>query len=458
MTLSAVALNEKQIVTPAVEVAAGELTPEQAYRQYAGLPCGCPHCLNNALESGIIGFSSGQIIDPLSVVDLGEFQEYIKFVQKHGREAAAVEASYNPDSVFAKVSNRFKENQIDTDLRSLLDGPHPIDRIQEDKRFVVKYWRESRTREGNIKTFMHFNHERGANKFFGCHDPQEITHWVACEVLKREFKKYKFRAPEYSVEREFRFTVSSGNTYVADVAILKDSELIKVYEVQRSYRGLKELQKKTQDIAQDFPIEWIIFSGAYRKMQEQRLWLSEFGAPYKKLFFDNYRIIIEDGVPPKKLDEASWSSRKSKPSEESTCFNQENLGDSEEVETLLPNQVSGIEFRSNIEADRQEHRDDSSVTNHQQSEEIFRGHRSISDIDIELDPVKRAKRYSLVQGLAPQIGEGIDEYEKFITGRDVYSPQGRGVITAVDFIFKKVCVRRNGTSVWLPFEQFSIYS
>jgi hypothetical protein len=82
MTLSAVALKEKEIIMPAIEVAAGELTSEQAYNQYHGLPCGCPHCITHGLETGLIGFSSGQLIDPANIADPKSFQEYTKFVQR----------------------------------------------------------------------------------------------------------------------------------------------------------------------------------------------------------------------------------------------------------------------------------------------------------------------------------------------------------------------------------------
>jgi hypothetical protein len=311
---------------------------------------------------------------------------------------------------------------------------------------VVKYRRESTRVNGDISKFMHFHHEQGAKKLHRCHDPVQINHLVACEALKRKLQKQEYCSPEYKVCREFAFDTPSGNPYKADIAVLRSGRLIKIYEIQRTYRGLRELKRKTEDVSDVCEIEWIIFAGSYRQMTEQRYWLSSVGKTYWKLFFDDFKIKLEPGKPPKNRGKSVH--HKEPKSSSNGCLQGSEFGWDELPDTLSLSQIQGVEFIGS--------RGDDTLTDKPVENKSLILERVWNSNRLEPE-ISEAKKYTLLEGSFDMVSDNLDPYKKFIVGRNIIGRQGEGIITAVDFIFRKVLVRRGAVTEWVPFDGISIY-
>lgn len=453
MTLSALLIDEKKIVTPAVDVASGEMTQEQASREYRGIPCGCPHCLNHALESGIIGFSSGQLLDTQSI-DPNEFREYTIFIQKYGIESAVLEATTNPDSVFAKLMKRFGSRQVDTSLQALLSGPYPIDSLNKDQRFLVSYNAASTRSDGSIRRFMHFSHLKGANAFKHCYDPPEVDHWVACAVLERDLKRKMYRLPEYSVKREFTFKIPSGREYRADVAVLHNDKLIEVYELQRTYRGLNPLKQKTQDVSEICSIKWVFFAGAYRQMGDQRDWLSSVGMHYYKLSFENYRLILEDGSPPARRSQDRHLHHIPKEPQGDGCINRERFGPDPE-DSLGASQILGIDFRGAAKPDLSK---DNNLISGNNEHFLKSGKSKSADVALSSNSERGGQEVPNPNNGLPPEQDDNKANSKFFVGRKIFIDNEIWMITAINFIFDKALLRLGQNTRWYSFDELDSFN
>lgn len=363
MTLSGLVLQEKVIVTPAIQVAAKELTATQADKMYKGVPCACPHCLSNALEQGIVGFFNAQKLSSAVEFSLEDEKTYQLFVQRHGIAAAVLEAATKPESIFARLHKQYEREPAITDLRALLASPNDLIGVNADTRFVVSFRRASLGDQGQIRRFMCFQHLPGQKMKELCYEPAELSHYVTCKALEIQLRKNLGQG--YEVTTEYSITTPSGNEYRLDVAVLKNGTLHDAYEIQRSSKSLKDLKQKTLDLAPLCKVKWIFFKGIYSQMADQREWLATSGYQFYVLDFRDSQVELADGSPP--LTRQKYQNGKSNQSPSSSnCQYAERIAGSvdqeESFQKIQLRDVKGVKFKSIDEAVNRASRNQANLT------------------------------------------------------------------------------------------------
>ena len=233
--------------------------------------------------------------------------------------------------------------------------------------------------------------------------------------------------------------------------MLRDDKLIEVYELQRTYRNLKLLKQKTQDVSEICSIKWVFFAGAYRQMGEQRDWLSSVGMHYFKLSFENYRLILEDGSPPirRNQDRNLHSSPKSPQGD--GCIHRENFGP-DANDSLRVAQILGIDFRGAAQPDLHKKNSDTAFKSNKHLPKS--GRLKFNEVDSSSNS-EQADRNVLAQSKQDLLAKQDDSegYSRFFVGCKISIGNDIWTITAVSFIADKALLRLGPNTRWYSFAE-----
>lgn len=278
MSLSGLEPIKEEIITPAVEVAAGRATVEQVHREYRGMELICPHCLREW---------SAKLMDD----DIAEM-----LIRR------------DEQSLIGK--QLFTKEQLQ-ELRQGLDKSGLLATMQAGvnafpEKLRVRFRRGCLDKANTISRWMHWVHKthrvNGESKP-PCHDPGCLDHAVAVGAIQLTLQDGYKSSPHVEVLREKDLIITPGEPPLKrrpDLVVRESNHLIQIFEIQRSVIQKDILIERTQHLQSLCPnVNWIFFRGTYNRMAPQRRWLSEMGLSYYYLFLnEDSRVVVEEGKPP----------------------------------------------------------------------------------------------------------------------------------------------------------------
>ncbi len=269
MTLEVIEPTTKEIIAPALQVALGELSWEQANTQYVGLNLPCIHC----------------------------WQEL---------QRRATEGRRDIRSVFRKANGT--EPVIEG-----FNGPEGSVTFDQSDSLINAKFKKGHKREGH-RRWMHFAHKKGLAEQFGelpCHDPRKQDHALAVAVFRRYLdKQYCREHPKtmVKVQEEKRIIIEPGAPPITrrpDLIVEINGVLVECVEVQRSSISLENLTARTQHLQSVCSkVTWYVHKGIYHSgsFAANRDWLHEQGIPYFYYWIDDdLRIRFSEGKPKKAI-------------------------------------------------------------------------------------------------------------------------------------------------------------
>jgi hypothetical protein len=320
MSLSGLEPVEKQIFTPAVEVATGQATVEQVHRVYKGMELICPHCQqewkaqlgNDAIAEMLTNRSER------SLLRMGYTKEMMEEIKREG-----------------------------LDNSGLLDAVQAGVRVLPDK-LRVRFRSGCLDKANSISRWMHWAHvaHRGIQeKKPPCYEPGNINHDVALSAIKYTLEEQFKTTPHICVSREKEIIIIPGEPPLKrrpDLAVRgANGRVIMVVEVQRTPLPKDDFIERTQHLMLSCrDVRWIFFKSAYSQMGPQRQWLRDMGLPFYYLHFKDFRVVIEDGKPPTPREKMTGS----KPTKSDCHFHDdpsESSGRPHKPESFLPFGVVG---------------------------------------------------------------------------------------------------------------------
>lgn len=267
MTLEVIEPTTRKIIAPALQVALGELSWEQANTQYVGVDLPCIHC----------------------------WQEL---------QRRAIEGRRDLRSVFKKASG------TDPVVEGFSGSEGSVTFDLSDSLINAKF-KKGHKREG-YQRWMHFAHKKGLADQFGelpCHDLRKQDHALAVAVFRRHlYKQYCQKHPKTTVQvqEEKRLIIEPGAPPVTrrpDLIVRISDVLVECVEVQRSSISFENLIARTQHLQSVCPkVTWYVHKGVYHSgsFAANRDWLYEQGIPYFYYWIDDdLRIRFSEGKPKK---------------------------------------------------------------------------------------------------------------------------------------------------------------
>lgn len=270
MSLSGLEPVKEEILTPAVDVAAGRSTVDQVHREYQGMELICPHCLQEWLAR----LGNEDISDML-------------MRRKH---------LYTKEQLQG-LREMIHDNGL---LATMKAGIHMF---PDDLR--VRFRRGSLDKSNTVARWMHWFHtirRDDRSSKLPCHDPGCVDHAVAVGAIQLTLEdRYKLRS-DMEIVREKDLIITLGEPPLKrrpDLIVRKGDQVVEILEIQRSVLSKDDFIERTQhllSICSD--VQWIFFRGTYNRMGPQRQWLSNMGLSYYYLFLEGYKLVIADGCPP----------------------------------------------------------------------------------------------------------------------------------------------------------------
>lgn len=212
MSLSGLEPVKEEIITPAVEVAAGRATVEQVHREYQGMELVCPHCLRE--------WSAKLMDDDITEMLIKRDEQSLI-----GRQ------------LFTKEQLQELRQGLDKSglLATMQAGVHAFpDRLR------VRFRRGCLDKANIISRWMHWVHTtRRANgdSNLPCHDPGCLDHAVAVGAIQLTLEDEYKSSSHMQVLREKDLIITPGEPPLKrrpDLAVREYNRLIKIFEIQRS--------------------------------------------------------------------------------------------------------------------------------------------------------------------------------------------------------------------------------
>lgn len=272
MTLSGLEPVKTVIHTPAVDVAYGRITLQQAHQRYQGIVLLCPHCLQ-------------------------------EWTRRQGNIEIAEERLGQQSAQTAEMW----EQWLKLDLKQIGLAERlaiGVESFPEDLR--VKFRRATLNENNSVERWMHFYHvvnrkDRPVNR--PCHDPSCISHEVALGAIKLMLEEEYTSQVGIEVIKEQNVLLTPEQTRTKrcpDLMVKRHGQIERLLEVQRTVLSGKDFIERTQHLLTlCYQVEWYFFKDTYAKMGPQRRWLSEQGLPFYYLHWDGYKLKLEEGQPPK---------------------------------------------------------------------------------------------------------------------------------------------------------------
>lgn len=272
MTLEALEPKINKLINPAVQVASGVLTFDEADQQYKGTKLICPHCFRYW----------SRMISNDDVVDL---------LLKRDQQAMVQHGMFTPEVM--------KNIRKDVDKSGLLETLKP-DVTSFPNQLVVKYRKGMKDAHQQIQRFMHWFHlERGA-KDRPCTTAESAEHAVAVGAMELLLQQRYANFPNTVIEREKDLVVVPGAPPTVrrpDLTVKQGQQFLEIYEIQRSVITHDDFVARTNHLLRICSAtNWIFFRKAAGAMQRQCEWLKSMGLRHDVCWFDQQgKLQVEEG-------------------------------------------------------------------------------------------------------------------------------------------------------------------